>query len=149
MAYRPPFSYIDNYDTFEVGVFSEYIKTESAAIICLVLTHVERTDIIRSVFEAIEEEKVAEIVIRMLNISEASKKTVMIVNKTIKAQMNIRLKDAYRLDTLDNHRKVLESVSTMNKESLKLILDKLESTNVELFTEIVQGVEKYHPEKLV
>ncbi len=151
MAYRPPFAYIDKYDEFEVDVFIKYIQSESAAVICLILTHVERTDIMTNLFDSMEEdsEKVADVAAKMLNVSDASKKIVRIVNKTVKDQMSHRLKDAYRLDTRNNRKKVLASISAMNKNTLRPVLDELEELDQSLFREIVKGVGEHHPEKLI
>ena len=151
MAYRPPFAYIDKYDDFEVEIFIKYIKVESAAVICLILTHIERTDIMTDLFDSMDEDsiKVAEIAAKMLNVSDASKHIVRIVNKTVKEQMTNRLKNAYRLNTRGNRKKVLASISAMNKTTLRPVLDELESVDKSVFREIVQVVGEHHPEKLI
>lgn len=149
--YRPPFAYIDKYDDFEVEVFIKYIKAESAAVICLILTHMERTDIMTDLFDSMEGDsiKVAEVAAKMLNVSDADKHIVRIVNKTVKEQMTIRLKNAYRLNTRNNRKKVMASISAMNKNTLRPVLDELEGLDKTLFREIVQGVGEHHPEKLI
>ena len=104
-----------------------------------------------NLFDSMEEdsEKVADVAAKMLNVSDASKKIVRIVNKTVKDQMSHRLKDAYRLDTRNNRKKVLASISAMNKNTLRPVLDELEELDQSLFREIVKGVGEHHPEKLI
>jgi len=159
LAYQKPFAYIDKYNDMELELFFDFIQFENPATIALILTNVQRDDILSKLFEHMDNFEgdyrmitfdQHSILISMMTIGTVVSSTVIkLVNKMVKETMDKKLKNLYKLDTSKNKTKVANALANASGKTLSQLLESINEVDEIFYKSIVSEIEKTNPEKLI
>jgi len=142
-----PFSYINALEEPNLERVVEFLTVEHPQTIALVCLHLNE-EVLTVIFNKMNSDLVSEVILRMLNVSDISKKVINVVDRSFKKKLKFydkfqRFQTKITIDRLEM------SLLAMKDKALRNTLNNINQVNEDAFEKLTKKIFEDNPQRLI